>query len=148
MPKRYPTAFRRKVLDLVEAGRPVAEIAEQLDVSGPTIYNGRNQDLVDRGLPPGVTTAEPAALTAARRQIRESEQENRELRRANTILRSASGFFAAELDRHTHDGRLHRGEPRGVRGRAELRRVAHPPRPPITPPRAVPSRREHAATPH
>ena len=31
--------FRRKVLDLTEAGRPVAEVAEQLDVAGQTIYS-------------------------------------------------------------------------------------------------------------
>ena len=34
-----------------------------------------------------------------RQRIRELEQENRELRRANAILKSASVFFAAELDR-------------------------------------------------
>ena len=39
MPRSYPVEFRRKVPDLVEAGRPVAEIAEQLGVSGQTIYN-------------------------------------------------------------------------------------------------------------
>ena len=44
MPRRYPVEFRRKVLDLIEAGRPVAEIAEQLGVSDQTIYNWRNQD--------------------------------------------------------------------------------------------------------
>jgi DNA-binding NarL/FixJ family response regulator len=37
VPRRYPVAFRRKVLDLIEAGRPVAEIAAQLDVSDQTI---------------------------------------------------------------------------------------------------------------
>jgi transposase len=39
-----------------------------------------------------VTSAEAA-------RIKELEQEVRELRRANSILRSASAFFAAELDR-------------------------------------------------
>ena len=58
MPRSYPAEFRRKVLDLVEAGKPVAEIADQLGVTGQTIYNWRNQDLIDRGLRPGVTTAE------------------------------------------------------------------------------------------
>ena len=50
MPRRYPVEFRRKVLDLIEAGRPVAEIAAQLGVSDQTIYNWRNQDRIDRGL--------------------------------------------------------------------------------------------------
>ena len=52
MPRSYPDEFRRKVLDLVEAGRPVAEIAEQLGVTGQTIYNWHNQDLIDRGSGP------------------------------------------------------------------------------------------------
>ena len=33
MPKRYPEEFRRKVLDLVACGRPVAQIAADLSVS-------------------------------------------------------------------------------------------------------------------
>jgi transposase len=37
--------------------------------------------------------------TAEARRIKELEQENRELRRANEILKRASSFFAAELDR-------------------------------------------------
>jgi len=62
-----PSSFvRQKVLDLVEAGRPVAEVADQLGVTAQTIYNWRNQDQVDRGERPGVTTAESAELAAAR----------------------------------------------------------------------------------
>ena len=34
MPRKYPKEFRRKVLDFVEAGKPVGEIAEQLGVTG------------------------------------------------------------------------------------------------------------------
>ncbi len=49
MPRRYPVAFRRKVLDLIEAGNPVAEIAAQLAVSNQKIYKWRNQDQIDRG---------------------------------------------------------------------------------------------------
>lgn len=48
MPRRYPVEFRRKVLDLVEAGEPVAEITDQLGVTAQTVYNWRNQDLIDR----------------------------------------------------------------------------------------------------
>jgi transposase len=47
---------------------------------------------VDAGQRPGITSD-----TAAR--LAELERENRELRRANAILKSASAFFAAELDR-------------------------------------------------
>jgi transposase len=47
---------------------------------------------VDRGERVGTTTEDTARIKAL-------EQENRELKRANAILRSASVFFAAELDR-------------------------------------------------
>lgn len=57
MPRRYPVEFRRKVLDLIEAGKPVVEIAAQLGVSDQTIYNWRKQDRIDRGLAAGITTA-------------------------------------------------------------------------------------------
>jgi transposase-like protein len=87
LPRRYPVEFRRKVLDLVEAGRPVAEVADQLGVTAQTIYNWRNQDQVDRGLRPGVTTTESGELTAARKRIRALETEVEVLRRANELLK-------------------------------------------------------------
>ena len=64
VPMRHPAEFWRKVLDLVEAGRPIAEIVEKLGVSSQTIYDWRNQDLVDSGLSPGVTTTESVKLAA------------------------------------------------------------------------------------
>lgn len=90
MPRRYPVEFRRKVLDLIEAGRPVVEIAALLGVSDQTIYNWRNQDRIDRGLRTGVTTAESAELTAARKRIRELETELAVTRRANELLKAQS----------------------------------------------------------
>ena len=83
MPRRYSAEFRRKVLDLVEAGRPVAEIAQQLGVTGQTLYNWRNQDLVDRGLRLGASTAE---LAAARRRISELGTELAVAKRAVELL--------------------------------------------------------------
>ena len=41
----------------------------------------------------------PGLTTTEREQLKALERENRELRRANEILKSASAFFAAELDR-------------------------------------------------
>ena len=87
MPRKYPAEFRRKVLDLVEVGRPIAEIAAQLGVTAQTIYNWRNQDLIDRGLRVGVTTEESVELAAARRRIRELETELAVTRRANELLK-------------------------------------------------------------
>ena len=90
MPRKYPNEFRRKVLDLVEAGKPVAEIAEQLGVTGQTIYNWRNQDLIDRGLRPGISTAESIELREARRRIRELETELAVTKRANELLKEGT----------------------------------------------------------
>ena len=87
MPRSYPAEFRRRVLDLIETGRPVAEIAEQLGVTGQTIYNWRDQDLVDHGLRPGVSTAESAELAAGRRRIRELETELAVTKRAFELLK-------------------------------------------------------------
>ena len=71
MPYRYPPEFRRRVLDLLAAGRSVASLSEDLGVSDQTIYNWRRQDLIDRGVEPGSTSAEQAELRAPRRRIRE-----------------------------------------------------------------------------
>jgi transposase len=62
-------------------------------VGTETLRNWVNQAEVDGGQRPGTTSEE-------RRRMAELEKENRELRRANEILRTASAFFAAaELDR-------------------------------------------------
>ena len=90
MPRRYPVEFRRKVLDLIEAGKPVAEIAVLLGVSDQTIYNWRNQDRIDRGLRAGVSTVESAELAAARKRIHELETELAVTQRANELLKAQS----------------------------------------------------------
>ncbi|HWD44179.1 MAG TPA: transposase [Actinomycetota bacterium] len=46
----YPPEFRGKVLDLVEAGRPIAEVAQALGISDQSIDTWRRQDRIDRGL--------------------------------------------------------------------------------------------------
>lgn len=87
--------IRCKVLDLIEAGKPVAEIAVQLGVSDQTIYNWRNQDQIDRGQRAGVSTTESAELAAARKRIRELETELTITKRANELLRAQSDGTAA-----------------------------------------------------
>jgi transposase len=85
--RRYPPEFRRKVLDLVEAGRPIAEIAQMLGISDQSIYTWRRQDRIDRGLVPGLTSAEQGELVAAKRRITELETELRAMRRAMELVR-------------------------------------------------------------
>ena len=87
MPYRYPPEFRRKVLELVAAGRSVASIAADLGVSDQTIYTWRKQELIDTGIDPGLTTVEAAELRAAKRRITELETELVVTRRANELLK-------------------------------------------------------------
>src|SRR5947199_188982 len=65
----YPPEFRRKVLDLIDADRSVADVARDLGISDQSIYTWRRQDRVDRGLVPDLTSTEKAELVAAKRRI-------------------------------------------------------------------------------
>ena len=89
MPRRYPPEFRRKVLDLLKAGRSVAEVSTDLGVSDQTIYNWRNQELIDTGQRPGVSSSEHVELVAARKRIAQLEAEAMGSRRAVELLKEA-----------------------------------------------------------
>ena len=99
-PRKYPDELRERATRLaVEARRDpatrpgaLARIGEQLGINPETLRNWVLQAEIDEGHRPGTTTDDATRLA-------ELERENRELRRANTILRQASTFFAAELDR-------------------------------------------------
>jgi len=71
----------------------IRSVAAKLGISTPeTLRKWVRQAEVDGGQRPGVTSEESA-------EIRRLKRENAELRRANEILKAASAFFAAELDR-------------------------------------------------
>ncbi len=76
------------------ATRPGAlkRIGDQLGVHPEALRTWVKQAEIDGGDRPGTTTSEAE-------RIAQLERENRELRRANTILKQASAFFAAEIDR-------------------------------------------------
>ena len=71
----------------------VQRVATQLGYGIESVRTWVKQAEIDDGNVAGVTTAES-------RKLRELEQEVRELRRANGILKRAASFFGAELDRH------------------------------------------------
>jgi transposase len=70
----------------------VQRVATQLGYGTESVRLWVRQADIDDGHAPGVSTSESA-------RMRELEQENRELRRANEILKRAASFFGAELDR-------------------------------------------------
>lgn len=82
----YPAEFRRRALDLLAAGRKVADLARDLGVSGQTLYTWRRQEQIDRGLVPGLSSLERQELAAAKRRIRELEAELEIHRRASALL--------------------------------------------------------------
>ena len=71
----------------------VQRVATQLGYGVESVRTWVRQADVDDGVAPGVSSAEA-------QRVRELEQENRELRRANEVLTRAASFFGAELDRH------------------------------------------------
>ena len=70
----------------------VARVGRQLGYGVESVRTWVGQADIDDGYTPGVTTAESA-------RVKELEQENRELKRANEISKRAASFFGAELDR-------------------------------------------------
>ena len=102
--KRYPPELRERAVRMVfetidsnggERFGVVTRVARQLGIGVESLRKWVEQAEVDGGVRPGTTTEDKARIAAL-------ERENRELRRANEILKSAAVFFGAELDRrHT-----------------------------------------------
>jgi len=98
--RRYSAEFKERAVRMVhqlraETGQSVGmitRVARQLDCGVESLRNWVRQDEIDHGARPGTTTGDAE-------RIKMLERENRELRRANEILKRASAFFAAELDR-------------------------------------------------
>jgi transposase len=92
-PRKYPEELvQRGVRLALESGRPIAQIAADLGMHPETLRKRVRQAEADSGARPDLPT------TAEREEIRRLRQENFELCRANEILKSASVFFATELD--------------------------------------------------
>jgi transposase len=98
--RRYTPAEKKQAVRLVRQLRAeigtehgtIQRVAAQLGYGVESVRSWVRQADIDDGQKPGVSTAEAEKIKAL-------EQENRELKRANEILRRASAFFAAELDR-------------------------------------------------
>ena len=98
--RRYPPEIRVRTVRLVfehEQDYPsqwsaIRSIAEKSGMTAETLRTWVRQAERDAGRRPGLSTQE-------RERLRALEKENKELRRANEILKAASAFFGAELDR-------------------------------------------------
>ena len=98
--RRYSSEFKERAVRMVRQLREetgerkgtVGRVADQLGCGVESLRSWVRQDEIDRGETGGVSSVEAE-------RIKELEREVRELRRANEILKRASAFFAAELDR-------------------------------------------------
>jgi transposase len=96
---RCPVEVRERAVRLVFGHRSeycnewaaIISIAQKCGMTAETLRKWVRQAEVDGGRRAGVSTVEV-------RRIKELERENKELRRANEILKAASAFFARELD--------------------------------------------------
>ena len=100
-PRKYSEELKERATRMaVEARRDpasragaISRIGQQLGIHPEALRSWVKRAEVDAGTAPGRTSGDA-------RRIAELERENRELRRANEILKTASAFFAAaELDR-------------------------------------------------
>jgi transposase len=97
--RKYPEELRERAVKMVFEIRErdgkghgeLARIGRQLGVHPEALRSWVKQAEIDGGERPGTTTGDKQRIT-------ELERENRELRRANEILKAASAYFARELD--------------------------------------------------
>ena len=95
----YPCEVRERATRMVFEQRDhyesqwaaITSIAQKFGMTAETLRSWVRRAETDSGKRPGMTSAEAE-------RVKELERENRELRRANEILKAASSFFAAELD--------------------------------------------------
>ena len=92
-PRKYPDELRERAVRLVfESKRPIAHVAADLGVHKESLRHWVRQAETDAGARKDLLT------TSERERLKALERENRELRKANEILKAASVFFAKELD--------------------------------------------------
>jgi transposase len=93
--RKYPDELLDRGARLVfESGRPITHVARDLGVNSEILRRWVRQAEADAGKRRELLSSEE------REELARLRKDNRELRRANEILKSASAFFAAELDPH------------------------------------------------
>jgi transposase len=97
--RQHPAELRERAVAMVFELRAasgssrgtLASVGKKLGVNPETLRNWVEKTEVDNGQRPGTASGD-------KKRIAELERENRELRRANEILKAASAYFARELD--------------------------------------------------
>jgi transposase len=97
---RYPVEVRERAVRMVfehqdeydSQWATITSVATKLGMTPETLRKWVRRAEIDEGQRPGLTTTQ-------RERLKELERENKELRRANEILKAAAAFFGAELDR-------------------------------------------------
>jgi transposase len=97
--RRYPPELRERAVRMVqqaiqESGERfgvITKVARQLGIGTESLRSWVRQAEIDQGQRPGTSSQDKERIATLEREVRE-------LRRANEILRTASAFFAAELD--------------------------------------------------
>jgi transposase len=98
-PQKYPEELRERAVRMVleireqtgEKHGVIPRVARELGIGSESLRSWVNQADIDTGRRAGTSSADAERIAAL-------EKENRELRRANDILKAASVFFATELD--------------------------------------------------
>ena len=91
--RKYPDELRQRGVRLaLESGRPIAHVARDLGIHPESLRNWVRQAEADAG------KRHDRLTTDERERLKLLERENRELKKANEILKAASVFFAKELD--------------------------------------------------
>ena len=91
--RKYPLELRERAVRLaLESGRPIRQVARDLGIHQEALRVWVRQAQADSGRRRDLLTSEE------REELKRLRKEVAELRRANTILKDASVYFATELD--------------------------------------------------
>jgi len=89
VPAPYPDEFKQRAMQMVRDGMPVVQVAKQLGIAESGLRRWLDQDEINAGRKPGLTTDERKELAELRRAKRRLEMENE-------ILKRAAAYFAQE----------------------------------------------------
>jgi transposase len=89
VPAPYPDEFKQRAMQMVRDGTPIVQVATQLGIAESGLRRWLDQDAINGGRKPGLTTDE-------RKELAELRRKNRRLEMENEILKRAAAYFAQE----------------------------------------------------